>query len=112
MKTWISVLVLAGTLTGTAFAGGTGFVDRDADLSASISTAPASACAGESPGAVLLNGAAVPAPHAVGPARGLWSAAAPALVNGAPVPSGAGVTDDSWCAGAYRPDVGTNFGGR
>ena len=70
-------------------------------------------CGGQG-SSTLVNGASVPAPAttaAAAPGTGLQSAAAPTMVNGAPVPGRAAPTNDpAWCEGTYRPDAGTNFG--
>ena len=69
-------------------------------------------CAGQG-GSTLLNGASVPdAPASQAPVIGLQSTAAPAIVNGAPVPTiVSSGNDPTWCEGAYRSDAGTNYGG-
>ena len=69
-------------------------------------------CAGQGGAATLLNGASVPAePASQAPVSGLQSTAAPAMVNGAAVRTIVSPGNDpTWCEGAYRSDVGTNFG--
>ena len=124
----LTALALASTLATPALAGqgtpdtfppATGITTpynstRDAapDQYSSASISGTLQCAGQG-GSTLLNGASVPtAVAAAAPASGLQSAAAPAMVNGAPVPTMtvSPRNDPTWCEGAYRSDAGTNFG--
>lgn len=104
----------AGTAPGTP-PPATGFQtpltgDRDTYPSASVATG-GGACRGVSGGTVIMNGALVPMPSAE--VSGMVSATAPMIINGGPVPSRTVVSNDpSWCAGAYAPELGTNFAGQ
>lgn len=123
----VTALALVNTLAAPALAGqgtpgspppGTGILtpynsDREASPAEfpSASISDTLQCAGQG-GSTLVNGASVPnAPTPAAPVSGLRSAAAPAIVNGAAVPTIVSPGNDpTWCEGAYRADVGTNFG--
>ncbi len=71
-------------------------------------------CGGETSGVMFVNGGGLPRTAVDVTAGAPREPVLPIMLNGGPTPrpaSTAARADRAWCAGAYRPDSGTNFAG-